>query len=93
MVKILACLPLEVRDLRLDLERVRKIQEVNPQTKVIFISGFSELENLKRELDEEILRYRFGTLSKPFKIGEMLALVKTYVHGSQNRQPNVGVYA
>ncbi len=75
------------------LELVRKIREVNPQTKVIFVSGFFGLEDLKRELDEEILRYGYGTLSKPFKISEMLELVRTYVHGFQNRPANVNVYA
>ncbi len=75
------------------LELVRKIREVNPQTKVIFVSGFFGLEDLKRELDAEILRYGYGTLSKPFKISEMLELVRTYVYGFQNRQSNINVYA
>lgn len=75
------------------LEMTRKMREITPWVKVIFISGFLGVENLKRELDEEILRYGYGALSKPFKISEMLDLVRTYVHGFQNRQGNVSVYA
>jgi len=75
------------------LELVRKIRDVNPQTKVIFVSGFFGLEGLKRELDEEILRYGYGTLPKPFKISEMLELVRTYVYGFHYRKTNINVYA
>jgi len=75
------------------LELTRKMREITPWIKVIFISGFFGVENLKRELDEEILRYGYGALSKPFKISEMLDLVRTYVHGFQNRQGTVNVYA
>ena len=61
------------------LELVKKIREVNPQIKVIYISGFFGIKKLKRELDEDILRYGYPTLSKPFKTSEMLELVKTYL--------------
>jgi CheY-like chemotaxis protein len=61
------------------LELVRKIREVNPQIKVIYISGFFGINRLKRELDEDILRYGYPTLSKPFKTSEMLDLVKNYL--------------
>jgi len=61
------------------LELVRKIREVNPKIKVIYISGFFGIDRMKRELDEDILRYGYPTLSKPFKISEMLDLVKSYL--------------
>ena len=61
------------------LELVKKIREVNPQIKVIYISGFFGIKRLKRELDEDILKYGYPTLSKPFKTSEMLDLVKTYL--------------
>ncbi len=61
------------------LELVRRIREINPQIKVIYISGFFGIKRLKRELDEDILRYGYPTLSKPFKTSEMLDLVKNYL--------------
>jgi YesN/AraC family two-component response regulator len=63
------------------LELVRKIREVNPQIKVIYISGFFGINRLKRELDEDILKYGYPTLSKPFKTSEMLDLTKNYLDG------------
>ncbi len=61
------------------LEFVRKLRELNPHIKVIYISGFFGIKRLKRELDEDILRYGYPTLSKPFKTSEMLDLVKNYL--------------
>ena len=75
------------------LELARKMREITPWIKVIFVSGFFGVENLKQELDEEILRYGYGALSKPFKISEMLDLVRTYVHGFRKIQGSVSVYA
>ena len=63
------------------LELVRKIRVVNPQIKVIYISGFFGINRLKRELDEDILKYGYPTLSKPFKTSEMLDLAKSYLDG------------
>ena len=61
------------------LELVKKIREVSPRIKVIYISGFFGIKRLKLELDEDILKYGYPTLSKPFKTSEMLDLVKTYL--------------
>jgi CheY-like chemotaxis protein len=61
------------------LELVRKIREINPKIKVIYISGFFGIKGLKRDLDEEILRYGYPTLSKPFKPSAMLELVREYI--------------
>ena len=61
------------------LELVRKIREINPHIKVIYISGFFGINRLKQELTEDILRYGYPTLSKPFKTSEMLDLVKNYL--------------
>jgi CheY-like chemotaxis protein len=63
------------------LELVRKIRKVNPHIKVIYISGFFGIKELKQELDEDILRYGYPTLSKPFKASQMLDLVKKYLEG------------
>lgn len=75
------------------LELVRKIRDVAPWIKVIFVSGFFGIEQLKQELDAEILRYGYGTLSKPFKISEMLDLVRNYIRGFVNEPRGVNLYA
>jgi len=75
------------------LELVRKIRDVAPWSKVIFVSGFFGIEQLKQELDAEILRYGYGTLSKPFKISEMLDLVRNYLQGFVNEPRGVNLYA
>ena len=74
------------------LELVRKMRKRTPWIKVIFISGFFGVKNLKQELDEEILRWGYGALSKPFKTSELLDLIGTYVHGLQIIQGRVNVY-
>jgi DNA-binding NtrC family response regulator len=62
------------------LELVRKIRETNPGIKVIFVSGFFGIKSLKRDLDEDILRYGYPALSKPFKASAMLEIVREYLH-------------
>jgi len=61
------------------IELVKKIREMNPRIKVIYISGFFGIKRLKRELDEDILRYGYRTLSKPCKASEMLNMVHDYL--------------
>lgn len=61
------------------LELVRKIRKSDPAVKVIYMSGFFGIKNLKRDLDEDISRYGYPTLAKPFKVSTMLNLVKEYL--------------
>ena len=61
------------------VELVRYIRELTPRIKVIYISGFFGIKRVKRDLDEDILRYGYRTLAKPFKTSEMLDLVKEYL--------------
>ena len=75
------------------LELVRKIRDITPRIKGIFVSGFFGIEQLKQELDAEILRYGYGTLSKPFKISEMLDLVGNYLRGFVSEPRGVNLYA
>jgi two-component system response regulator (stage 0 sporulation protein F) len=75
------------------LELVGKIRRLNPQIKVVYISGFLGIKALKRELDEEILRYGYCTLSKPFKISSMLDLVRDYIKYDLNEASSINVYA
>jgi CheY-like chemotaxis protein len=66
------------------IEMVKKIRQLNPKIKVIYISGFFGIKDLKRDLNEEILNYGYRTLSKPFKISGMLELVKAYLSATKN---------
>jgi CheY-like chemotaxis protein len=61
------------------IELVRKIREEHPRIKVIYISGFFGLRNLKRDLQEDVSRYGYPCLSKPFKVSAMLELVEEYL--------------
>lgn len=61
------------------LELVKKIREVEPHIKVIYISGFFGIRPLKQALDKEILKYGYRVLPKPTKISVMLELVKEYI--------------
>jgi CheY-like chemotaxis protein len=71
------------------LELVKKIRRKNPRIKVIYISGFFGLRNMKRDLNEEMLRFNYPCLSKPFKISTVLELVDGYL----NDQVKVDLYA
>ncbi|MEN6321612.1 MAG: response regulator [Syntrophaceae bacterium] len=62
------------------VELVKKIREKNPKIRVIYISGFFGLRNIKRELNEDVLKYGYPCLSKPFKISSMLELVDKYLN-------------
>jgi len=64
------------------IELVRKIRRKNPKIKVIYISGFFGLRNVKRDLNEDMLKFGYSCLSKPFKISSMLELVDKYLHNS-----------
>ena len=74
------------------LELVRKVRKTNPKIKVIYISGFFGINRLKRQLDEEILRYGYHTLSKPFKISVMLDLVERYLDDDSNESIRVNLF-
>jgi CheY-like chemotaxis protein len=61
------------------IELVKKIRRDNPNIKVIYISGFFGLKNVKHDLNEDVLKYGYPCLSKPFKISAMLELVEKYL--------------
>jgi len=60
------------------IELVKKIRRENEAIKVIYVSGFFGLRNVKRDLDEEILKYGYPCLSKPFKVSVLLETVDAY---------------
>ena len=62
------------------IELVKKIRRDNPRIKVVYISGFFGLRNVKQDLDEDVLKYGYPCLSKPFKISAMLELIDRYLN-------------
>lgn len=70
------------------IELIKNIRKKNPHIKVIYISGFFGLRNIRRDLNEDIIRYNYPFLSKPFKISAMLELV----HGYLNDQRGINVH-
>jgi CheY-like chemotaxis protein len=61
------------------IELVEKIRELDSKIKVIYTSGFFGINRVKRDLAEEILRYGYRTLPKPFKVSVMLEMVHQYL--------------
>ncbi len=61
------------------LEMVQKIREHNFRIKVIYISGFFGIRELKQDLEREILRHGYPTLAKPFKVSAMLEVLNDYL--------------
>jgi len=61
------------------IELVKKIRNEQSDIKVIYISGFFGIKRLKQEMENEILEYKYRTLSKPFKISYMLDMVHEYL--------------
>jgi len=64
------------------LELVSKIRETHPRTKVIYMSGFFGIKRLKERLTEDLAKYKYPTLAKPFKVSVMLDLVRSYLGGA-----------
>lgn len=62
------------------IELVKNIRRKNSQIKVIYISGFFCLRNIRRDLNEDIMKYHYPFLSKPFRISTMLELVQGYLN-------------
>jgi len=60
------------------IEMVRKVRKINPYIKVVYTSGFFGIKDLRNDLNEEVLKYKYRTLAKPFKLSAMLTTVKEY---------------
>jgi DNA-binding NtrC family response regulator len=55
---------------------VRTLRERDPEIKVIFISGFFGTRSLQNELMQEIERFGYPRLAKPFRPSQLLELVR-----------------
>ena len=74
---------------RSGLELVKEIRQKNPHIKVIYTSGFLGLPHIKHELNEDLLKYGYPCLPKPFKVSALLEMVNTYL----NEQNHTDYYA
>jgi CheY-like chemotaxis protein len=61
------------------LELVAKIREIDPKIKVIYMSGFFGMKKVKDRVREDVEKYEYLTLAKPFKLSTMLDLVRDYL--------------
>ena len=71
------------------LELVAKVRKTNPTIKVIYISGFFDIDPLKGQIHADVTRYGYRTLAKPFKISEMLTLIEDYLREDLGRTAGV----
>lgn len=64
------------------IEMVEIIRSEKPDTKIIYITGFLDVGGLRGKIDDELGRYGYRLLSKPFKISQMLDEIEVYLMGS-----------
>ena len=75
------------------LELVEKIREKTPRVKVIYVSGFFGLTPLEGRFDDEVTRYGYHTLAKPFKASEMLTMIRDYLNRDLGKITSVDTVA
>jgi len=63
------------------IEMVQVIRQEKPDTKIVYITGFLGVEELRRRISDELNRFGYRLLSKPFKISQMLDEIETYLVG------------
>jgi len=64
------------------IEMVEAIRREKPDTKIIYITGFLGVEGLRHQISNELSRFGYRILSKPFKISRMLVEIEEYLKGS-----------
>jgi CheY-like chemotaxis protein len=64
------------------IEMVQAIRREKPDTKIVYLTGFLGVEGLRNQISNELSRYGYRLLSKPFKISRMLVEVEEYLMGS-----------
>jgi CheY-like chemotaxis protein len=58
------------------VEMVRQLRQRDPQLRALFISGFFGTRSVRQELMDEIERFGYPMLSKPFKPSDLFTLVR-----------------
>jgi hypothetical protein len=61
---------------------VEAIRREKPDTKIVYITGFLGVEGLRHQISNELSRFGYRILSKPFKISRMLLEIEEYLMGS-----------
>jgi CheY-like chemotaxis protein len=64
------------------IEMVETIRREKPDTKIVYITGFLGVEGLRHQISNELRRFGYRILSKPFKISRMLVEIEEYLMGS-----------
>ena len=64
------------------MEMVQAIRREKPDTKIVYITGFLGVEGLRNKISDELKRFGYRLLSKPFKISHMLDEIEEYLKGS-----------
>ena len=75
------------------LELVGKIRKMDSKIKVIYMSGFFDITPLKGRFNDEVIRYGYHTLAKPFTVSKMLILIKNYLNEDRGEFSGVNTLA
>jgi CheY-like chemotaxis protein len=75
------------------LELVGKIRKIDSKIKVIYMSGFFDITPLKGKFNDEVIRYGYHTLAKPFTVSKMLILIKNYLNEDRGKFSGVDTLA
>ena len=75
------------------LELVGKIRKMDSKIKVIYMSGFFDITPLKGRFNDEVIRYGYHTLAKPFTVSKMLILIKNYLNEDRGEFSGVDALA
>lgn len=75
------------------LELVGKIRKMDSKIKVIYMSGFFDITPLKGKFNDEVIRYGYHTLAKPFTVSKMLILIKNYLNEDRGEFSGVDTLA
>lgn len=73
------------------LDLVARMRKLNPGLKVIYMSGFLEVAALKARLDDDIRRFGYYSLAKPFKPSVLLDVVQEYLERDKKRRKGFSV--
>lgn len=75
------------------LELVGKIRKMDSKIKVIYMSGFFDITPLKGKFNDEVIRYGYHTLAKPFTVSKMLILIKNYLNEDRDKFSGIDTLA
>ncbi len=71
------------------IELIKKIRPKNPHIDVIYMTGFSGFKNLRHDINDEVSKYGYHFIAKPFKISVLLPLINKCLLN----ESNLNIYA